>query len=147
MIRRIFRAARDMSERIFIAPERLEHGVLKRQAFFFGVRSSPALRVGLFAALDVRSRVVELGVIGVVGDGSGVPQRRMLPGRCSYDEGGLIGPRPHAAALPLADDFEVGLHQQNRRCLTEQPQRLARADAKASVAAHLNPFNIFLLTA
>jgi hypothetical protein len=84
---------------------------------------------------------VEFGVIGIVGDGAGVPERGVLPGRLPDRKRRRCEPSFHAAPFGLAYDGEMRTNQSELRKRLEQRQSVFRSEQKLAIAGNFNAAN------
>ena len=84
--------------------ERQKNLGLKDETFCFGFDAGPNVGFRRFARTVCFAAGVKLAMIGVMGDGAGIPDNRMAPRRFADEKSGFLGPGFHAAATRLTDD-------------------------------------------
>src|SRR5262245_6855001 len=127
LIGRIERAPLDIINHVCVGVKAEEHLALKLQTFFFRFNSGPVVRFRLGAMTIIFRVEVKLGVVGIMGDGAGVPQRRMPPGRSADDESRLGLPCLHAAPASLPDYRDIFLDDGKFWQRPQQGERLSCA--------------------
>ena len=138
MIGRIDCAVIDIGDDFLVGVQFREHLPLKGETDLFRVRTRPRIVVRLFPAVSAFGVAVKFGVVGVVGDGAGVPDGGMPPGRRADSERGFRGPRFHTASATLADDLKVIPRRSEQRARLKKLQRLASAHTKGRAPPNLD---------
>jgi len=143
----ILRAVIDMGDDVLVGVQFHKYLPLKGETVLFGLDACPCVAVRFFPAVSAFGVDIKLGVIGVVGDGPGVPDDGMAPGRLADDEGRSFRPSFHAAAPPLANDSNVIPRRSEQRTHSKKLQRLPRAHAKRDSTPNLDAIHDFRLPA
>lgn len=143
MIGGILRAAIDIGDDCLVGVQFPKHPTLKGKTTLLGFDACPCVSVRFFPVTSAFGVAVQLGVIGVVSDGPGVPDVGMLPGGFADGESGLVRPSFHAAAPPLADDGNVIPRRSEQCTRTKKLQRLARARAKRVTSPNFDAIDNF----
>ena len=107
----ILRAVIDIGDDFLVGVQFQKHLPLKGETTLLGLRARPCVIVRFASAVSAFGVAVQLGMIGVVSDGPGVPDVGMLPGGFADGESGLVRPSFHAASAALADDANVLTNQ------------------------------------
>ena len=116
---------------------------MESQAFFFRFGSGPGIRIRLASAIFTFGIEIELGMKGVVRDGTGVPYRRMVPGALADNKSWLFCPGFHAAAPALADDGDVAHDFFELSRGLEKVQRCFGGEKKFLMATNLDSMKYF----
>ena len=140
-------AAIDIGDDFLVGVQFQEHLPLKGEAFLFRFDACPCVIVRFFSTGSIFGIAVQLGVVGVMSDGAGVPDGGMPPGRRADGERRFLGPCFHPAAPTLADDGDVILRRSEHWARLKKPQRLASAHAKRGASPNLDAIDEFRLPA
>src|SRR5262245_22636263 len=111
---------------------------LKSETLLLCFSSRPGVRVRLLVSIGLLGVGIELGVISVMGYGSGIPEGGMFPGALADDEGRCLCPRLHAAAVALADQPDVALNLRKSARRSKQCQCLLSSKQELRPAADFN---------
>src|SRR4029453_9233899 len=108
---------------------------LKSETLLLCFSSRPGVRLWLLTSVGFLGVGIKLGVVGVVGNGAGVPKGGMFPGAFADDEGRRFCPSLHAAAFALADQPQVASNLRKAARRSKECQRLLGSKQELRPAA------------